>query len=141
MRGESQERLDRCRELEYILLGDVRDLLEDPFSEESQNWLRTLLKALLNTLPEDFELCCEQGYLHEVLEAYPDWAPIVDRLEDRYGELLRQLMHYYHVLQQEECCPKTVAALRTNLAGWMSAFRAYRQHEEHLLALCGTTLR
>lgn len=141
MRGEIQERLDRCRELEYILLGDVRDLLEDPFSAEAQNWLRALLQTLLNTLPEDFELCCEKGYLHEVLETYPDWAPLVERLEDRYSELLRQLMHFQGVLQQEECCPETVDSLRTNLSGWMSAFRAYRQHEEHLLALCGAIPR
>ena len=141
MRGKTQERLDRCRELEYILLGDVRDLLEDPFSAESRNWLRALIQTLLETLPEDFELCCAQGYLHEVLETYPDWGPLVERLEDRYSELLRQLMHFQSVLQQEEYCEKTADALRTNLSGWMSAFRAYRQHEEHLLALCGVVPR
>ncbi len=37
--------------LEYILLGDLRDLLEEPADHFTRSWLVAVLDALLDTLP------------------------------------------------------------------------------------------
>ena len=48
--------LRQCTEFEYILLGDLRDLLEDPPSDENRKWLVAVLDALIDTLPKEFAL-------------------------------------------------------------------------------------
>ncbi|MCA9032679.1 MAG: hypothetical protein KDA66_17810, partial [Planctomycetaceae bacterium] len=60
---ELRERLTHCIELEYILLGDLRDLLEEAPSKETSRWLTAVLDVLLEKIPEEFEMRCEDGYL------------------------------------------------------------------------------
>jgi len=59
--------------MEYILLSDLRDLLEEPADDMTRKWLRAVLDALLKTLPWELELQDAGGYLSEVLEQYPNW--------------------------------------------------------------------
>ena len=59
--------LEEYSTLEYILLGDLRDLLYEPPDEETCRWLLAVLDALLETLPREFDLKQQDGYLMEVL--------------------------------------------------------------------------
>jgi len=86
--------LEECDAFEYILLGDLRDLLEEPADDLTCKWLIAVLDALLQTLPREFELQDEGGYLAEVLEEFPNWSGHVDQLlEER--ELLFQKLHQF----------------------------------------------
>src|SRR5262245_36103537 len=58
--------------LEYLLLGDLRDLLEEPPDTETRRWLLAVLEELLNLLPNEFEFEDQGGYLSEVREQFPN---------------------------------------------------------------------
>ena len=87
----SGAKLRRYTELEYILIGDLRDLLEEPLEDENIGWLLTVLDALLDTLPVEFELKEEGGYLEEVLEEFPNWPVHVSNLRNNHEHLCGSL--------------------------------------------------
>lgn len=133
--GPSYERLTHCRELEYILLGDLRDLLEEDTSAETVRWLTAVLDALLTTLPQDFELHSQQGYMQCILDEFPDWEPIVDRLESQYFELYHRLKMFRGQLHLG--CDFTAIAdvLRSDLTSWIGAFTVHQRHAQRLLLI------
>jgi hypothetical protein len=63
--------LNRYSTLEYILLGDLRDLLEEPPDEETRRWLVAVLDALVKTLPREFDLEDEDGYMSDATPTGP----------------------------------------------------------------------
>lgn len=79
--------LEEFTSLEYILLGDLRDLLEEEFSEQTSRWLSAVLDALLEALPQELALKSEDGFLEEVLCDHPHWEPQVERLRSEYVRL------------------------------------------------------
>ena len=40
--------------MEYILLGDLRDLVDEPFDGVTLKWLKAVIDALLETLCREF---------------------------------------------------------------------------------------
>ncbi|MBT6494231.1 MAG: hypothetical protein HOL01_06715, partial [Planctomycetaceae bacterium] len=83
--------LEDCAALEYILLGDLRDLLEESPDEENCRWLLVILDALLEAKQREFELQQDGGYLEDVLEQVPNWEPQVERLRHEHHELFDNL--------------------------------------------------
>ena len=135
LNAECRARLVHCRELEYILLGDLRDLLEEEPNSETVRWLAAVLDTLLETLPEDFELRSAEGYLQPVLDAYPHWEPLVERLENQHFELFRRLNTLRSKLTLGQDFSPVAEILRGDLAGWIVAFRVHREHEQRLVLL------
>src|SRR3990172_6700611 len=90
-RGPSRQRIEDCTALEYILLGDLRDLLEDDVDQFTRPWLLAVLDALLDTLPREFRLKSRDGYLQEVLEEYPSWYRHVEGLRQEHEALYHNL--------------------------------------------------
>ena len=45
--------LRRCSELEYLLLGDLREMLEEPFTPQGRNWTVAVIDTLLDMLPRE----------------------------------------------------------------------------------------
>ena len=76
------ESLEDYTALEYILLGDLRDLLEEPADQFTRSWLIAVLDALLDTLPRQMALKESSGYLSEVLDEYPSWYRHVEDLQN-----------------------------------------------------------
>ena len=129
------DRLVHCRELEYILLGDIRDLLEEPPNAETARWLIAVLDTLIETLPEDFELCSRDGYLNSIVEDCPNWEPMVEQLENQHFELYRRLIALRARLQLDCDYAAFAEILKGDLEAWILAFRDHRQHEQQLLML------
>jgi hypothetical protein len=131
----ASNRLSECRELEYILIGDLRDLLEEPPNSETRQWMAAVLDALLDTIPEEFSLKSDDGYLREVLDEFPNWADRVTRLEEEYFSLYRRLYQLRRRLQREGDYIDVAYEISTELKDWMEAFRSYIQSEQHLVLL------
>ena len=90
--------LEEYLALEYILLGDLRDVLEEEPDEQSRKWLLAVLDALLDAMPREFELKCHGGgYLCEVLEQYPNWYGQVESLKEEREQL------YAHLRRLQNC--------------------------------------
>lgn len=119
--------------LEYILLGDLRDLLEAAVDEETCHWLLAVLDELLETLPREFELKQRDGYLSEVLEEYPSWYRHVESLRAEHERLYDRLRQLRDRLARQRPLAPVANLLRAELRDWMHSLTAYHRHENRLL--------
>ena len=131
----TNRRLLQCTELEYILLGDLRDLLEEPIDEETSHWLEAVLDALLDTLPEEYALKSDNGYLQVVLERFPSWDTKVAELETGYATLMERLEQLRHRLCFGGEFRPIAADVSRDLRDWMEAFIDHHRVERELVAM------
>jgi hypothetical protein len=127
------ESLEDYTALEYILLGDLRDLLEEAADQYTRRWLVAVLDALLETLPLQMALKESSGYLNEVLDEYPSWYRHVEDLQNEQRLLVLSLQALRDRL--ETAGPYERDAMRVNSAvrHWMNRLTAHRRHETRLL--------
>lgn len=119
--------------LEYILLGDLRDLLEEPADEENRRWLIVILDALLEAKRREFELQQDGGYLEEVLEQFPNWEPQVDQLHREHRELFFNLRELRERIGLRQSFKEIAEAVRTDLREWMTLLQAHHRHTRRIL--------
>lgn len=129
----SRRTLEETTALKYILLGDLRHLLEEPPDSQTAEWLLAVLDALLDTLPAEFELKEEDGYLTPVLEEYPNWEGLVEQLLAEHAHLAGKLRAFRERLANRESPCELAAEVRDDLRDWMRALYAHQRHEQRLL--------
>ena len=130
----SRNLLENCSALEYILLGDLRDLLEEqPPDNETCRWLVVVLDALLETLPREFGLKDKEGYLAEVLELFPNWSGEVNRLHNQQSSIYQDLKELRDRIVAEANFEVIAAEIRTGLRDWMLTLIAHHRHENRLI--------
>jgi hypothetical protein len=125
--------LEECTTLEYILLGDLRDLLEEAPDDTTSHWLRAVTDALLETLPRELELKKQGGYLAGVLEQYPSWSAQVDELRREKYSIYRKLETLRDQLEMEVPFAEIAEAIRRDLKDWMTRFQAHQRHERRIV--------
>lgn len=121
--------LRKCCEFEYILIGDLRDLLEDDASNENRRWMLAVLDALLDTLPKEFALKSQDGYLSDVLDEFPSWDTAVERLRQQHMALHRQLTELRVRMFVNSRVDGLVDRLRPELEAWIDAFTELQRAE------------
>ncbi len=126
-------RLQQCTTLEYILLGDVRDLLEEPNDEVTHQWLSAVLDALLDTVPREFAMRVQGGYLDEVLERFPNWYDQVQALQSEKRSLFDKLRRLRLKLSHGDSLDGIADEVRVDLREWMNRFVAHHRHERRLV--------
>lgn len=129
------ERLTACTELTYILLGDLLDLLDEPPTAQTSKWLKAVLDTLLDTLPEEYCLKADDGYLSDVVATFPYWHPQVERLEDQNFALIYQLRRLRERLSENRDYAQVSRELRVELIDWIGAFQAHHHEEQNLMQL------
>jgi hypothetical protein len=125
--------LEECTSLEYILLGDLRDVLEEPANRHTRGWLVAILDALLDTLPRQLALKEESGYLNEVLDEYPSWYRQVEDLQNEERLLFLSLQALRDRLETSENYAYAAERVRTALREWMTRLTAHHRHETRIL--------
>lgn len=130
--------LQKYATFEHILLGDLRDLLEEPPDEHTPHWLLAVLDALLQTRPIEMELQAQDGYLSPVLEKYPSWSPQVDSLYRRHIELSEKLRLLRDRIGNKQPFAETARELRRDLRDWMLSVIGQHRSEAHLLQMAMT---
>jgi hypothetical protein len=121
--------------LEYLLIGDLRDLLEEPADEETRHWLLAVLDQLLSLLPSEFEFEDRGGYLADVCEENPNWASKVDRLHQQREELYHALWRLRDRIANEEHYDFIAEEIKPQLRDWINAERRLRASERNLLVM------
>ena len=119
--------------LEYILLGDLRDLLEEPFDETTFKWLTAVVDALLQTLPKEFARQNDGGYLAEVVENDPNWSVYVTQLAEERRSIFRRLCDVRQHLAATHGLEQMADELRTEIKEWMFRIIALHRHERRLV--------
>ena len=123
---------------EHILLGDLRDLLEETPDEHTPHWLLAVLDALLQTRPVELELHEQDGYLSTVLEKYPSWTPQVETLHRRHTELSEKLRVMRDRVGGGQSFTEIARELRRDLREWMLSAIGQHRSESHLLQMAMT---
>lgn len=125
----SGDPLADCTVLEYILLGDLQDLLDEPDDEVNRRWIAAILESLLEALPKQERLRDEGGYLSEVLAEFPSWYPKVDELHEERRRLFRSLRALHAALRRCERLHAVVDPVRSGLRNWISRVTNHRREE------------
>jgi hypothetical protein len=127
------ESLEDYTALEYILLGDLRDLLEEPADQFTRRWLVAVLDALLDTLPRQMALKESRGYLNEVLDEYPSWYRHVEDLQNEQRLLVLSLQALRDRLDSAGSFERDAMRVNSTVRQWMNRLKAHRRHETRLL--------
>jgi hypothetical protein len=134
MSTSASRSLEACLQLEYLLIGDLRELLEEPLEDdESRRWLSTIVVQLLETLHCEFRLKDAEGYMSEVLEVWPNWSGHVDRLCSEQRTLCARLGQLRYRLSEALPLEEVTESLQQQLCDWMATFAAHRRHETRLV--------
>jgi hypothetical protein len=126
-------RLEQYRTLEYILLGDLRDLLEEPANRYTRRWLAAVLDALLDTLPREMAIKEADGYLDVVLEEYPSWYRQVEELQNEQQLLFLALQSLRDRLESRQPYDRHASEARSQLREWMKRLTAHHRHENRIV--------
>lgn len=121
--------LGRYTEMQYILLGDLREVLESRPGLSERNWMLTILDALLETLPAQFDLREQGGYMTDVLEAFPYWENEVEQLRSEHGTLCTTLQDLRNRVNAGSQYKQVAEVVRTELASWIQCLRNHNRHE------------
>ena len=132
-RGSDALRLSDYTAFEHILLGDLRDLLEEPPDKTTRKWLLAVLDALLDTLPRQYELQADGGYLSEVLDQFPNWAEQVERLRSEKQELFVKLRQLREEIGKRVSFAKIAEEVRKGLRDWMSSLSSHQRRERRIM--------
>ena len=129
--------LEEISALEYILLGDLLDLLEESDGDAGAwKWISQVLNTLLNMMPREFALQDEGGYLEEVLIEQPNWQGQVRNLYQERCELLDKLQELQTRMQDSRPLHQMrqmAGELRHELRDWITSYIAHQRHERRIL--------
>ena len=128
-RQDQVSQLGRYTQMQYTLLGDLREVLESRPGLSQRNWMLTILDALLETLPTQFSLREEGGYMTEVLEAFPYWEDEVEKLRSEHTTLCSSLQDLRDRVHAGSQYKQIAEVLRSELAAWMKCLNDHNSHE------------
>lgn len=123
-----------CNEFQYLLLGDLRDIIDDTPDESSKRWLLAVLDVLVELMPRERYLHDQRGgYMSEVLDAFPGWGRNVMRLHLKKLHLDYALRSCRNRIRREKSWVAVADQLSSELKDWMTMFRELHQAESSLM--------
>ena len=126
---QTRSQLGRYSELEYILLGDLRELLESRPSREHRAWLLAILDALLETLPEEFSLKEAGGYMADVLDTFPHWEDEVRNMQREHEPLCASLAELRERVASGNDYRRIARLVGQDLREWMERLLHHNREE------------
>ncbi len=125
--------LKQLGELEFLLLGDLRDVLEEEASEQNRKWLLAIVDVLARTIPREFYLREKDGYLQDVIECCPEADHEVQELLKEHRTLQERLEQLRDKLKQLRPFRTQADALKYELAEWMKKLEQHNNKEGKLV--------
>ena len=81
----------QCTSLTWLLVGDIREMLQDHLDEEAIRWLHPILDALIGAMSEQSELTSREGWYDDLVGSFPHLISRVAKIEAEQTELCRSL--------------------------------------------------
>ncbi len=134
----SQELLMGYSRLEYLLLGDLRAILDEPDQTRDQRWLLAVLDSLLETIPREFQLREEGGYMSEILELKPFLSDLALSLYAEHERLFSMLSALRERVNLDLSAVALEDQLAMKLRDWMLLLMKHNRTERRVYqtALC-----
>lgn len=130
---ERDTRSVHCATLSWLLVGDIREMLQDHLDEEALDWLRPILDALIEAMQELAELKESPDYFDDVLNSFPHWSPVVDRIHAEEATLCRSLEVLRHRIDCDLPFQKLANELEVELADWVRLMGEHTERERELM--------
>lgn len=130
---ERDSRAIQCATLSWLLVGDIREMLQDHLDEEALLWLRPILDALIEALREQAGLEELPGYYDDVLADFPHWSPIVDRIHAEQALLRQSLESLRHRIDCDLPFRRLATELEQELGDWVRLMNAHSKRERELM--------
>lgn len=129
---ERDSRAVHCATLSWLLVGDIREMLQDHLDEEALLWLRPILDALIEAMREQAQLEETPGYYDDVLASFPHWSPVVDRIHAEQATLCQSLETLRHTIDRDLPFRRLADELEVDLSDWVSLMTAHSDREREL---------
>jgi len=128
----SQELLMGYSRLEYLLLGDLRAILDEPNETRDRRWLLAVLDSLLETIPREFELREEGGYMSELLELQPYLSDVAASLFSEHDRIFDMLSDLRQRVNQNLNATALEDQLTAELRDWMLLLMKHNRRERRV---------
>jgi hypothetical protein len=123
----------RCSSMTWLLVGDIREMLQDRLDGDAIRWLRPVLDALIDALCE-WEACDDStGFFDDVLEPCPELSPRVAQIQCEQIQLCARLRELRARLELRQSVSRLVQALQADLAEWVQLMTDNARRERELL--------
>jgi len=119
--------------LTWLLVGDIREMLQDHLDEEALRWLRPVLDSLIRTMCEETQQAEEQGWFDDVLEPCPHLSKQVAEIEAEQRELCKSLEHLRHRIDMDLPLARLASELEGDLADWVHLMMEHNRREGELM--------
>ena len=122
-----------CNEFQYLLLGDLRDLLDEARDESDRKWLLAVLDVLVELMPQERQLHEKSGgYLSWILNDSPQRTNLVMHLHRKKLHLDYSLRSLRHRIRKENSWVAVADQLSCELRDWMNLFTEVSRLEASL---------
>ncbi|QDU81777.1 hypothetical protein Pla110_35270 [Polystyrenella longa] len=133
--------LNDCRTLEYILLGDLRDVLEETPDDSNLNWTIAIIDTLLTTLPRELDLAESGQYLHLNQREHESHQGEFDSLLSEKHKVYLKLRQLRSELVARGAVETKINRLKYDLHQWMKQLIHHHRNERHLESQLGVPRR
>ena len=123
----------QCTTLTWLLVGDIREMLQDHLDEEAIRWLRPVLDALIAAMGEQAELTCREGWYDDVVGSFPHLISRVAKIEAEQTELCRSLRELRHHIERDLPLSRLTKEVEADLANWVDLMMTHGRRERVLL--------
>ena len=125
--------LARCTQLTQLMLDELQELLSEPINQEDTRWIEASFDELCQPFDDEFQLQAEGGYLHEVIEEFPNWHRQVAQLKTEYVKL-RDELRLLRTTFERPLGPKQIAqVVRQKFRDWFTRFSSHKRAENELI--------
>ena len=118
--------------LEYLLLGDLTDLLSETYDAENRRWILVVLEGLLDAIPAERR----RERFNKLRAVYPDSPGMLQsltQLESEYDAMIYQLQRLRNRVAWRLSLLDVVAAeVVRDLMRWLVTFQNFCQREHRL---------
>jgi hypothetical protein len=128
----SRELLTGYSQLEYLLLGDLRAVLNEPDDLRDTRWLIAILDSLVQTIPKEFELREEGGYLSEVLSIQPQLTRTAELLQAEHARIFGLLADLRRRVGNSISSTALADQLVMELRDWMALLQGHNRRERRV---------
>ena len=123
----------QCTTLTWLLVGDIREMLQDHLDDEAIRWLKPILDSLIGAMCEQSELHFSDGLYDDLLGTFPHLITRVAGIEAEQNELCRSLRELRNGIERDIPLQRLAAEIEEGLGDWVNLMTSHSRREAVLL--------